>query len=365
MKIRAFRLALITAGFLALHASANEEKKLNIYNWGGYIAEDTIANFEKETGIKVNYDIFDSNEILQTKLLAGKSGYDIVVPSGDFLAREIKAGLLQKLDKSKLSNYQNLDPEIMAFLHKAADPGNQYAINYMWGTNGIGYNVEQVQKAAPDAPLDSFDMIFDPKYAKKLAVCGITILDSPTDIVPMALHYIGLDPGSKSPSDLKKAMTMLMKIRPYIRSFRTLQFVNDLANGQICVAVAYSGGILQARDQANEAENGINIRYTLPKEGTMVWFDNMAIPKDAPHPQNALLFIDYIMRPEVIAAISDYVNYANGNKAATPYVAEAVRNNPGIYPSAAVKKKLFTTSLNSLSYTRKLTRAWSNFKRGK
>jgi putrescine transport system substrate-binding protein len=345
-------------------AANNEEKVLNVYNWSDYIAEDTVANFEKETGIKVNYDMYDSNEVLETKLLAGNSGYDVVVPSASFLERQIKAGVFRKLDKSQLPNIKNMDPEIMqrVALH---DPGNEHAVDYMWGTSGIGYNVDKLQKALPNAPVDTWALVFDPKNAAKLKSCGLTLLDDPGEITAIVLNYLGKDPNSQSADDLAAAEKTLMSIRPFVRYIHSSQYIGDLANGEVCVSVGYSGDILQSRTRAEEAKKGVNIKYSVPKEGTIIWFDMLAIPADAPHPNNAHLFINYIMRPEVTAAISNAMSYANGNAAALQFVDDAVKSDPGVYPPPEVKAKLFPDLAKSAEYTRLLNRTWTRFKTGK
>lgn len=343
--------------------AAAEEKVVNVYNWSDYIAEDTIANFEKETGIKVNYDMYDGNETLETKLLAGNSGYDIVVPSASFLERQIKAGVYQKLDKSKLPNLANMDPEVVqrAALH---DPGNEHSVVYMWGTTGIGYNADKVKKALPNAAADSWSLVYEPENAAKLKDCGIAVLDSASEITATVLAYLGKDPNSQSPDDLALVEAKLLSIRPFIRYIHSSQYINDLANGDICVAVGYSGDILQARDRADEAGNKVTVKYAVPKEGTIIWFDTMAIPKDAPHPGNAHVFINYVIQPEVIAGVTNYVNYANGVAASLPFVDEGVRNDPGVYPPAEVKAKLFPDLAETQEFTRLLNRTWTRFTTG-
>jgi putrescine transport system substrate-binding protein len=345
-------------------AANSEEKVLNVYNWSDYIAEDTVANFEKETGIKVNYDMYDSNEVLETKLLAGNSGYDVVVPSASFLERQIKAGVFRKLDKAQLPNLKNMDPEIMqrVALH---DPGNEHAVDYMWGTSGIGYNADKLQKVLPNAPVDTWALIFDPKNAAKLKSCGLTLLDDPGEITAVVLNYLGKDPNSQSADDLAAAEKTLMAIRPFVRYIHSSQYIGDLANGEVCVSVGYSGDILQARTRAEEAKKGVTIKYSVPKEGTIIWFDMLAIPADAPHPNNAHLFINYIMEPQVTAAISNAMSYANGNAAALQFVDDAVKNDPGVYPPAEVKAKLFPDLAKTAEYTRLLNRTWTRFKTGK
>jgi putrescine transport system substrate-binding protein len=351
-----------TAQAPAATPAAAEEKVLNVYNWSDYIAEDTIASFEKEFGIKVNYDMFDGNEVLETKLLAGRSGYDVVVPSASFMERQIKAGVFRKLDKSLLPNLKNMDPDIMkqVALH---DPGNEHAVNYMWGTTGIGYNADKVKKALGNVPVDSWAIVFEPTNASKLK-CGIAFLDSPSEMTSMMLAYLGKDPNSQSEQDLAQVEEKFMKVRPFIRYVHSSQYINDLANGEICVAVGYSGDILQARNRATEAKNGITVAYVVPKEGTIIWFDMLAIPADAPHPNNAHTFINYLMRPDVIAAVSNYVTYANGNAASLPLVSEEVRNDPGVYPPPEIKAKLFPDLAETPEFTRLLNRMWTKFRTG-
>ena len=362
-KIGAGLAALAFAGMVSGNAYA-EEKVLNIYNWSDYIAEDTVAKFEAETGIKVRYDVYDGNETMEAKLMAGNSGYDIVVPTAfPFLDREIKAGVFQKLDKSKIPNYKNQDPDLLKRV-AAADPGNEHAAIWMWGTTGLGYNVDAVKKALPNAPVNSLDLIFKPENAAKLKSCGITILDSPTDVVPIALNYLGLDPTSSKPEDLKKAETLLMSIRPYIKYFNSSQYINDLANGDVCVSLGWSGDIFQAQARATEAKNGVNIEYAIPTEGTMIWFDNMAIPKDAPHPENAMAWINFNLKPEIAAANSNYVAYANPVPASKATMDEAVKDNPSIYPSKEVMDKLFAVPTKDAAYNRILTRTWTSIRTG-
>jgi putrescine transport system substrate-binding protein len=348
------------SAFLVASGAAAEEKVLNFYNWSDYIAEDTIANFERETGIKVNYDVYDSNETLEAKLLAGKSGYDLVVPSSSFLAAQVKAKIFRKLDRAKLANWGNLDPAIMRRL-EATDPGNQYAAPYMWGTTGIGYNVEMVKARLGDAEVDSWDLIFKPEVAAKLADCGIALLDSPTDVFDTARNYLGLGPTSEKEADLKQAEALLGRLRPHVRYFHSSQYIDDLANGEICVAFGYSGDLFQAIDDAAGRQE---IAYVIPKEGAVIWFDLMAIPADAPHPGNAHLFIDYVLRPEVAAAISDAVFYANPNARATALVSAEVRDDPAIYPPEAVMARLFSQKAHSAEFMRKQSRAWTRVKSG-
>jgi putrescine transport system substrate-binding protein len=346
-------------------AGAAEEKALNVYNWSDYIAPDTIRKFEAETGIKVTYDVYDSNETLQTKLFAGKSGYDVVVPSAaPFLALQVKAKVYRKLDKSKLTNYGNLDPHILSLI-AASDPGNEHGVPYLWGTSGLGYNVAKVKEAlGADAPTGSLKLIFDPETAKKLAPCGISVLDTPQEMFPAALAYLGRNPLSREKADLDAAVELFQKIRPYIRKFHSSQYINDLANGDACVAFGYSGDVIQARNRAREAKNGIEIGYSIAKEGAQLAVDTMAIPADAPHPENALRFIDFILRPEIIAEITNAVGYPNPNLKAPKLVAPEIRNDPGIYPPEEVRRKLFFDKPVTAEFERLRTRAWTRVKTG-
>ena len=345
-------------------AGAAEEKVLNVYNWSDYIAEDTISNFEERTGIKVNYDVFDSNEVLEAKLLAGNSGYDVVVPSASFMERQIKAGVFARLDRGKLKNYGNLEEAILERL-AAHDPGNEHSVPYMWGTTGIGYNVDKVKEVLPDAPVASWSMLYDPEVVAKLSECGVALLDAPTEVFANLMGYLGRDPNSEKREDVELFEEHMLKVRPHVRYFHSSQNINDLANGEICVCMGWSGDMLIARDREAEAGQGVEIAYTIPKEGAIIWFDGLAIPSDAPHPGNAHLFIDYVMEPEVTAAISNYVFYANGNRAALPYVDDEVKTDPAIYPPDEVRAKLFPDLSDSPRFTRLLTRAWTKVKTGR
>jgi putrescine transport system substrate-binding protein len=345
-------------------APAAEEKVLNLYIWNDYLAEDTVPNFEKETGIKVTVSNYGSNEELDAKLAAGSSGYDIVVPTSSFYERQIKAGYYQKLDKSQLPNLKNMYPDIQERL-ALHDPGNAHAVLHMWGTTGIGYNVEKIKAAMPNAPLDSWALVFDPKVVKSFQKCGVALLDSASEMFNMALIYLNKDPNSQNPEDLNAAGEALMKIRPSIRYMDTQRMITDLANGEICLAVGYSGDVLQARDRAEENKTGQEVAYSIPKEGSIIWFDSYLIPKDAPHPTNAHTFINYMLRPEVIAAVTNYVNYPNGNAAATELVDPEVRNDPGVYPPPEVRAKLTPDLADTEETTRIMTRLWTKFMTGK
>jgi putrescine transport system substrate-binding protein len=346
-------------------ARAAEAPELHVYNWSDYIAPDTIANFTKETGIAVTYDVYDGNEVLEAKLLAGDSGYDVVVPSASpFMAREIKAGAFLPLDKSKLPNLKNLDPAMLGLAAKA-DPANKFGVPYLWSVTGIGYNESLVAKAlGNDRPRDTLALLFDPDNAKRLAGCGISLLDTPQEVYPAALAYLGLDPQSTDPGDLEKATALLQKIRPYVRKFHSSQYINDLANGDICIALGYSGDVIQARNRANDAKNGVRIAFRVPKEGAQFSIDMLGIPKDAPHPDNAHKLINTILRPEVIAAISDAVSYPNPNLAATLLVKPEIRNDPGIYPPPETRKLFYVDLPASRDYERARMQAWNRVKAG-
>jgi putrescine transport system substrate-binding protein len=348
---------------LALGPAAAQDKVVNVYNWSDYIDESILEDFEKETGIKVVYDVFDSNEVLETKMLAGGTGYDVVVPTGTFLARQIQAGAFQKLDKAKLPNLSNMWDVVEKRTVKY-DPGNDYSVNYMWGTTGIGYNEEKILERMPDAPVNSWRMIFDPEVAAKFADCGIHVLDAPTELIPAALNYIGEDPDSQDPDVIAKAEAVLLAIRPYIQKFHSSEYINGLANGDICLALGWSGDALQARDRADEAENGVTIKYVIPDEGALMWFDQLAIPGDAPHPEEALAFLNYLMQPDVIAKASNYVYYANGNKASQAFLEKDVIDDPAIYPTPKALEKLYTTSPYAPKVQRVVTRLWTKVKSG-
>jgi putrescine transport system substrate-binding protein len=354
------------AAVIAGSASAGEEPRLNVYNWSDYIAPDTIPNFEAESGIKVTYDVYDGNEVLEAKLLAGRSGYDVVVPSASpFMARQIAANVYRLLDRDKLFNWRDLDPHVLALV-AAADPGNRHGAPYLWSATGIGYNQAQLRAALGDAaPVDSFALIFDPVIAEKLTRCGISLLDTPQEVFAAALAYLGLDPKGRDLDNLDKAFAALQKIRPYIRKFHSSQYINDLANGDLCVALGYSGDVVQARNRAREAGNEVAIAFRVPKEGAMMSVDMLAIPADAPHPENALRLIDYLLRPAVIADISNAVSYPNPNLAATSLVKPEIRNDPAVYPPEEVGRRLYVDLPAPADYERARTRAWNRLKSGR
>ncbi|WP_085024990.1 polyamine ABC transporter substrate-binding protein [Ensifer aridi] len=353
--------AALLAGAATL-ASA-QERVVNVYNWSDYIDDSILEDFTKETGIKVVYDVFDSNEILETKLLAGGSGYDVVVPTAYFLQRQIAAGVFQKLDKSKLPNLKNMWDVIMDRTAQY-DPGNEYALDYMWGTTGIGYNVEKMKEILGTDEKPNWDVVFNPEIAAKFKDCGIHLLDSPTDIMPSALAYLGLNPDSHEQADLEKAADLLMKVRPNIRKFHSSEYINALANGDICLAVGFSGDIFQARDRAAEAKAGVTVDYSIPAQGAQMWFDMLAIPADAPHVAEAHEFINYMMKPEVIAKASNYVFYANGNKASQQFLDKEVLEDTAIYPTDEVMQKLFTVTPFAAKEQRVLTRLWTKIVTG-
>ncbi|MFT4003478.1 MAG: polyamine ABC transporter substrate-binding protein [Rhizobium sp.] len=364
MKSMFARLAATAFAVVSLAAAAQaEDKVVNIYNWSDYIDNSILEDFTKETGIKVVYDTFDQNETLETKLLAGKTGYDVVVPTAYFLQRQIKAGVFQKLDKSKLPNLSNMWDTVQQRI-ATYDPGNQYAIDYMWGTSGVGYNVDKVKQILGTDAAPDIDVIFDPKLAAKFKDCGIYVLDSPTDVIPAALRYLGLDPNSTKQEDFKKAEDLLTAIRPFVRKFHSSEYINALANGDICIAFGYSGDVLQARNRAAEAKNGVNIGYSIPTKGAQMWFDVMAIPADAPHVEEAHIFLNYIMKPEVIAKASDATTYANGNKASQQFVSKDVLDDPAVYPTDEVREKLFTLTPWDPKTQRLATRLWTKVTTG-
>jgi len=341
------------------------ERTVNFYNWSNYMAPGVLEDFTKETGIKVVYDTFDANETLETRLLAGKSGYDVVVPTAYFLQRQIKANIFQKLDKSKLPNLANAWPVVTQQL-AIYDPGNQYAANYMWGTTGIGYNVKMAQKIlGPDARIDSWDMVFKPENLAKFRDCGIHMLDSADDIFPAALGYLGLDPNSTKAVDLEKAADLVTKITPYVRKFHSSEYLSALATGEICFVVGWSGDIMQARSRAAEAKSDIEIGYAIPKEGAQMFFDNLAIPADARNVAEAYELINYLYRPEVAAKNSDFLSYANGNLASQKLVDPKILNDKNIYPDEATQQKLFVITARDPATQRIINRLWTRVKTGR
>jgi putrescine transport system substrate-binding protein len=346
-------------------AAAEEEKILNVYNWSDYIGDDTIANFEKETGIKVRYDVMDSNEILHAKMVAGRTGYDIVVPSSYFGKMQANGGLLQPLDRAQLPNWKNQDPAILDLLAQV-DPGNKYLVDWLWGYTTVGINVDKVKKALGDMPMpeNAWDLVFKPEYASKLKSCGISFLDSPTEIVPAAAHYLGKKAYSKDPANYAGTAELLAKIRPYVTLFSSSGYINDLANGSICVSLGWSGDINIAKNRAIQGKTGQNIQCLLPKIGGVIFMDTMAIPADAPHPGNAHKWINYILRPEVHAGLTNKVFYANPNKESRKFIKPEVANDPTIFPSDADLKKMGLPGELTNDSRRAMTRIYSSFKTG-
>jgi len=364
---QAIRLAALAAVCVAITPAHGQPKEriLNVYNWSDYIAPTVVEDFTKQTGIKVRYDTFDSNDTLETKLLAGKSGYDVVVPTAYFLERQIRAGVFQKLDKARMPNLANMWPELSQRL-AAYDPGNQYAVNYMWGTTGIGYNLRKTREVlGANGTIDSWDIVFKPESLAKFKDCGVHLLDSSDDILAAALHYLGLDPNSANETDLQTAAALVMKIRPYVRKFHSSEYLNVLASGEICLAVGFSGDIKQAQKRAAEAKNGVDIAYAIPKEGAQLWFDNLAIPRDARNVAEAEDFINYLQRPEVAAKNTNFISYANGNLASQKFIDKAILDDKGIYPDEATMRSLYTISAHDPKTQRLINRLWTRIKTGK
>jgi putrescine transport system substrate-binding protein len=353
-------LPLCLAGGIA----CAQEKVVNVYNWNDYIDPKVLEEFTKETGIKVVYDTYDNNEIVETKLLTGKSGYDIVVPSGPFLQRLVQAKVFEPLDKTKLPNLKNMWGEVTARL-ATYDPGNLHAINYMWGTTGIGINVAKVKERLGDVPLNSWDLLLKPEVAAKLQDCGIMVLDAPEDVLPGVQRYLGIDPATRKPEEIVKAADHLMKIRGLVRKFHSSEYINALAAGDICIALGYSGDVLQAKKRAEEAGNGVQIEYLIPKEGALMWFDSFAIPADAPNKDSAYAFLDFLMRPAIAARNTNMVAYASGNLAAKADIAKAILDNPNVYPDAATFARLFTNTAYDEKTQKVVTRQWTRVKTGR
>jgi putrescine transport system substrate-binding protein len=358
------RNALLVGAGLTLAVSVQAAGTVHIYNWSDYIGENTLADFQKETGIKPVYDVFDSNETLEGKLLAGRTGYDVVVPSNHFLGKQIKAGAFQKLDKAQLPNYSNLDPVLLKRLEQN-DPGNLYAVPYLWGTNGIGYNVDKVKAVLGVDTIDSWAVVFEPENIKKLQSCGVAFLDSADEMMPTVLNYMGLDANSTNPEDYKKAEAKLLAVRPYVTYFHSSKYIADLANGDICVAIGFSGDMFQAKNRADEAKKGVNIAYSIPKEGGALWFDMLAIPKDAANVKQAHAFINYLLKPEVIAQVSDYVGYANPNPGSDKLMEQSIRTDEAVYPPQAVLDKTYVSIELPPNIQRLMTRSWTKVKSGK
>ncbi|MBL4807914.1 MAG: polyamine ABC transporter substrate-binding protein [Rhodobacteraceae bacterium] len=358
------RISLAVVAMLMGTTAIAQDNVLHIYNWSDYIAEDTIEKFTEATGIEVTYDVYDSNEVLEAKILAGRSGYDIVVPTSDFLQRQIAAGAYMELDKSLLPNLVNMDADLMAAAaHYDAD--NAHAVIYMWGTTGIGYNTAMIaERLGEDYEVDSWALVFDPEIVAKLADCGVSMLDAPSEMIPAAMNYAGLDPSSTDKADFEAGAAVLQAVRPYIRYFHSSQYINDLANGDTCVAVGWSGDVFQALYRAEEAENGVEIGYVIPNEGALQWFDMLAIPADAPHPENAHAFINFVMDAQITADITNYVWYANANAASMPLVDPDITSDPGIFPTEAASAGLWGATVYDARTDRTVTRMWTRIKTG-
>ncbi|MCY1279058.1 Spermidine-binding periplasmic protein SpuE [compost metagenome] len=351
-------VALLTTFSATTYAAGD----VNISNWNSYIAADTLSNFTKASGIKATYDTHDSNEVLESKLMTGNSGYDVVSPSNHFLSKLIKAGAIQKLDRSQLPNWKNLDPALMKVL-EVNDPGNQYGYPYMWGTVGIGYNVEKIKAIFGDTEITrSWRMLLDENNIRKLSQCGVAMIDNPTQILPITLNYLGLPHHSHDAADYAKAEQTLQKVRPYIQYFHPSKYITDLANGDICAVIGFNGDILQAASSAKEANNGIEIGYSIPEEGSTLWFDMVVMPRSAPHEQNGYAYMNYLLTPEVIANISNTVHYANPNLAADAYVTPSLKQDPAVYPPKNVMDKLFTVEELPFKIVRLTTRLWTKLK---
>ncbi|CAI8723737.1 MULTISPECIES: polyamine ABC transporter substrate-binding protein [Pseudomonas] len=359
MRVNTVSLVALLSTF---SVAAYADETVNISNWNGYIADDTLATFSKETGIKATYDIHDSNEVLESKLMTGNTGYDVVSPSNHFLSRLIKAGAIQKLDRSQLPGWSNLDPVLMKKL-EVNDPGNQYGYPYMWGTAGIGYNVEKIKAIFGNTDVTrSWSLFFDEANIRKLSECGVAIIDNPTQVLPITLNYLGLPPHSHEPADYKKAEQALLKIRPYVQYFHASKYISDLANGNVCAVIGFNGDIVQAAASAREANNGIDIAYSIPDEGSTLWFDMVVMPKNAPHQKNGYTYMNYLLQPQVIANISNSIHYANPNSAADAEVVPAVKQDLAIYPPKSVMDKLFTVEDLPASIARLTTRLWTKLK---
>lgn len=359
--VQALSLALLCSSTAAFAA----DQVLNVYNWSDYIADQTIPRFEKETSIKVKYDVYDSDDTLQAKMLTGKAGYDIVVPTSNYMAKQIEAGIYQKLDKSKMPNLVNLNKTLMDMV-AGADPGNKYGVPWAFGTTGLGYNLTKVKAAlGSDAPLDSWDVLFDPKYVSKLKSCGVSVLDQPSDVFAATLHYLHKDPNSKNPADYHAAFDQLKKIRPYITQFNSSGYINDMANGDVCFALGWSGDVNIAKHRAAEAGKSFKVAYVIPKSGAPIWFDMMTIPKDASHVEAATKWINYIQDPKVNAEITNKVYYPTANQAARKFVKPEIANDPTIYPPESLMKSLFLLKPLPAEILRLENRLWTQLKTGR
>ncbi|BDM22500.1 MULTISPECIES: polyamine ABC transporter substrate-binding protein [Pseudomonas] len=361
---RLLKFGLIALLGTSLNPAYAEPARVHLYNWSDFLAPETPKEFEADTGISLIWDAFDNAEVMQSKLMTGRTGYDVVMVPDDLLPSLAKAGVIQELDRERLNNWSHLAPEILE-KQQGNDPENRYAVPYMWGTTGIGYDQAKVEQLlGKNAPVNSWDLIFKEENIAKLSKCGVAMLDAPVEIVPIALNYLGLPPNSKNPEDYRKAEALLLKIRPYIRYFDSSKFTTDLANGDICAVVGWGGSVYSAKVTADHANNGVKLAYSIPKEGAPVWFENMVLLKDAPHPQQGYDFINYMLRPQVIAKSSDYVGYPNGNKDATALINPQLRDNPAFYPSKEIMATLYALETLPLKLERVRTRIWSKVKSG-
>jgi len=359
-----FALTLLPAGCGRSDRNSDDPPVLNLYTWADYLAPTTLTNFEKQTGIKVHVTYFDTNETLEARMLTGNSGFDVVVPTAPYLQRQIRSGAYRPLDKKLLPNIRNLDPALMSQV-ELNDPGNAHAVIYAWGTIGIGYNEKMVRDALPAGLPNSWGVVFDPAVAARLAQCGISLIDDPAGIVRLVLKYLGKNTDNPSAQDLEAAQAALLKVRPFIRTIDSVANIQAMANGDICVAVAYNGDFVQSQKRANDAGNGIKVGYMIPDEGTLLWFDTLAIPRDAPHAANAHRFLDYLMEPQVIADISNFTGFANANSAALPLLDRAIVMNATVYPTPDERRRLFVQRVDSPEQTRAITRLWQKFKTGR
>jgi putrescine transport system substrate-binding protein len=367
VRLRACGRCAALLGALALGGCGNhaqggrEEPVLHVYNWADYIGKDTVAEFERTTGIRVVYDTYDSDETLEAKMMAGDSGYDVVSTATDFFARQIKAGIYRPLDRAELPNWSNLDPHALR-LEAAADPGNRYAMPYLHAMNGFAYNVDLIKARMPDAPVDSLDMIFKPEVIARFADCGVSFLDSAEDVLQLALNYLHLDPNSARPEDYQKAEELLRKVRPYIKAFDSSEYMNGLINGEFCISMSWSADYSTSHARAQAAGVDVHLAFTVPKEGANATEDALLIPADAPHPHNAHLFLNFILEPRVIAAITNYTHYGNDNRAADPFVDPQIRNDPTIYPTPEIEARLYHAGEATPPLERLRTRTFTRVK---
>jgi putrescine transport system substrate-binding protein len=348
-------------GSSAAGPAGGEEKVLHVYNWSDYIGKDTIAEFERQTGISVVYDTYDADETLEAKMMAGDSGYDVISTSTDFFSRQIKAGIYQPLERTLLPSWGNLDPHVLA-LEALADPGNRYAMPYLRHVNGFAWNVDMIRARMPDAPADSLDMIFKPEIVRRFADCGVSFLDSPEDMLQLALNYLHLDPNTRNPEDYRQAEKLLLAVRPYIKAFDSSEYMNGLANGEVCIAVSWSGDYSVSQARARETGLNVHLAFTVPKEGANASFDALLIPKDAPHPRNAHRFLEFMLQPKVIAEVTNDIHYGNDNKAADPYVDPQILHDPAVYPTPEVEKRLYQSAEVDPALERLRTRTWTRIK---